>query len=329
MKYCLVFVLLHVAFGGKVKVLMHSDEDDSRIDDDDSYTITKRTDATLMPFVKKYRKHVDENDEDEKVTEKSHLHPNDLFFPLIYMQNHINSMFKFGEIWYTWSIDERKDGSKVTNYYACYDEPRHCDETGWDRVNSPPKCAFQIDSLMGEDRACVNTFGIEPHNNGNCDSGEPIKVNDIVKSCGARIRSLWRFVRAGRRPSSAAKPADINSLVCEDEKECHIAIEYKIHHDRITFSLSEPNRGQTFKSALIRDVPLDDDKITPIPGHRHPRVIKKLYKESYPRPNKKYHKKNAEGKGVVKEEKESFPKVNEHRNKIKVRDDVYSDEGQY
>lgn len=50
----------------------------------------------------------------------------------------------------------------------------------------------------------------------------------MVRACGPRIRSLWRFLRVGRRPAGAAKPADVNSLICEDEEECFITIEYRV-----------------------------------------------------------------------------------------------------
>lgn len=55
------------------------------------------------------------------------------------------------------------------------------------------------------------------------------QVTEIVRACGPRIRSLWRFVRVGRRPANAAKPADVNSLICEDEEECFITIEYRVN----------------------------------------------------------------------------------------------------
>lgn len=50
----------------------------------------------------------------------------------------------------------------------------------------------------------------------------------MVRACGPRIRSLWRFLRVGRRPAGAAKPADVNSLVCEDEEECFLTVEYRV-----------------------------------------------------------------------------------------------------
>lgn len=55
-----------------------------------------------------------------------------------------------------------------------------------------------------------------------------LQVSDIVHACGPRVRSLWRFVRAGRRPAGAAKPADVNSLLCEDEDECYLSVEYRV-----------------------------------------------------------------------------------------------------
>lgn len=55
-----------------------------------------------------------------------------------------------------------------------------------------------------------------------------LQVRDVVRSCGPRLRSLWRFVRVGRRPPAASKPADVNSLVCEDEEECFLSVEYRV-----------------------------------------------------------------------------------------------------
>lgn len=51
-----------------------------------------------------------------------------------------------------------------------------------ERTDSLPKCAFQIDSLLPEDRACINSFGVEPHNSGGvCDGAEQMKVEfDIL-----------------------------------------------------------------------------------------------------------------------------------------------------
>lgn len=46
-----------------------------------------------------------------------------------------------------------------------------------ERTDGVPKCAFEIDSLLPEDRACINSFGIEPHGNGICDGGEQMKVS--------------------------------------------------------------------------------------------------------------------------------------------------------
>lgn len=56
-----------------------------------------------------------------------------------------------------------------------------------------------------------------------------MQVSEIIRACGPRIRSLWRFVRVGRRPPNAAKPADVNSLICEDEEECFITVEYRVN----------------------------------------------------------------------------------------------------
>lgn len=135
--------LLHSIGGVKVKMVMHSEAEDSAPDEEetrrtDSWDHIKKKikDSTILPFLR--HKHVDERQPEyeepktttEKVPERQ-MHPNDMLFPLIYKQTHINSMFKFGENWYTWSTDKRSDGSKVTNYYVCYEEPKHCDDVGW------------------------------------------------------------------------------------------------------------------------------------------------------------------------------------------------------
>lgn len=50
-----------------------------------------------------------------------------------------------------------------------------------ERTDSLPKCAFQIDSLLPEDRACINSFGVEPHNSGGiCDGAEQMKVQFYI-----------------------------------------------------------------------------------------------------------------------------------------------------
>ncbi|CAB3226097.1 unnamed protein product [Arctia plantaginis] len=342
--------LLQAALAVKVKVVMHSDED-SKLEDEDTHTDSwdhkKRADVTMMPFIKTRSKHaasvapIEEREkveyvEEEKIsTEKpKQLHPNEMIFPVIYRQSHINSMFKFGENWYTWSTERRTDGSKAINYYICYDEPKRCDDIGWERTDVLPKCAFQIDSLLPDDRACINSFGIEPHTTSVCDGAEQMKVSEIVRACGPRIRSLWRFVRVGRRPVNAAKPADVNSLICEDEEECFITIEYRIHHDRITFSLHEPTRGQTFKSVLKREVQAEEEK--PVTEtHSTPHVVQRskkiLVREEEPiKVNKKFHirtKSKVEGKGVAKERNDSGTYANRRviKNKIKVKEDVSDD----
>lgn len=130
--------LLHHALSVKVKVVMHSEQDDSKIEDEETPRTEswdrKRKEATMMPFIKHSHKKEErtEYEEEKATTEKPHqMHPNELLFPLIYRQTHINSMFKFGENWYTWSTEKRTDGSKAINYYICYDEPKHCDDVGW------------------------------------------------------------------------------------------------------------------------------------------------------------------------------------------------------
>lgn len=121
----LYLLYLHSVFAVKVKVIMHSDED-SRPDEEDHTEVVEK-DRIILPFLKK------RGFETEQTEKPKSMHPNELIFPLIYRQNHISSMFKFGENWYTWSSEKRTDGSRATNYYICYDEPKHCDEIGWVR----------------------------------------------------------------------------------------------------------------------------------------------------------------------------------------------------
>ncbi|CAH2034884.1 unnamed protein product, partial [Iphiclides podalirius] len=345
MRRCAVILvcLLHSVISVKVKVVLHSEQEDSRVEEEESHTESwdhKKRDVTLLPFLRHSRRTEEkqvEYEEEKVTTEKTtrQLHPNEMIFPLIYRQAHINSMFKFGENWYTWSTEKRKDGSKATNYYICYDEPKHCDDVGWERTDGVPKCAFQIDSLLPEDRACINSFGIEPHGAGVCDGGEQMKVSEMVRACGPRIRSLWRFYRVGRRPANAAKPADVNSLICEDEEECYITIEYRIHHDRITFSLHEPTRGQTFKSALKREISGDDEgkpaPVTEARAHTAHRSKKLKVREEEARPKAGKFRarpkaKAAEGKGAVKERNDSgYASRRSVKNKIKIREDISED----
>ncbi|XP_023937809.2 uncharacterized protein LOC112045737 [Bicyclus anynana] len=314
--------LIHTAavLSVKVKVVMHSDED-SRIEDElaDSRIFKNKIEITMLPFIKKS---LAENDEERSATEKPRQHPNELLFPLIYRQSHINSMFKFGDNWYTWSTEKRTDGSKATNYYICYDEPKHCDEIGWERSDTIPKCAFQIEALTPDDRACVNSFGVESTPSSTCDGGILMKVSEIVHSCGPRVRSLWRFARAGHRPADVIKPADVNSLLCEDEDECYLTVEYRIHHDRITFSLHEPSRGQTFKSTLKREI--IDDKPTTTEGHAKTHRGKKM-QETQRNKKKNMRSRKLEGKGVAKEKNDSGYSNRHVKNKIKVREDVSDD----
>ncbi|CAH0715977.1 unnamed protein product, partial [Brenthis ino] len=299
---------------------MHSDED-SRIEDED-HTETwesKNKDVTMLPFLKKNRYEYTVTQ-----TEKPKpMHPNEMLFPLIYRQSHISSMFKFGEYWYTWSTEKRADGSKAVNYFICYDEPKHCDEVGWERTDMVPKCAFQIEALTSDDRACVNSFGVESHAGSACDGGEQMKVSDIVHSCGPRIRSLWRFLRSSRRPAGSVKPADVNSLVCEDEDECYLSVEYRIHHDRITFSLHEPSRGQTFKSALKRET--NDEKVTVLPENypKFPHKSKKV--QDSQKIKKTVRNRKVEGKGVAKDRNDSGYNRRQTKNKIKIKEDISDD----
>lgn len=153
--------LLQLALAVKTKVLMHSDED-SKIEDDETHTDSwdhkKRADVTMMPFLKTRSKHaasvapVEEHEKVEYVEEEKfstekpkQQHPNEMIFPVIYRQSHINSMFKFGENWYTWSTERRTDGSKAINYYICYDEPKRCDDIGWVRGSPITSCLYIID----------------------------------------------------------------------------------------------------------------------------------------------------------------------------------------
>lgn len=149
--------LIQGALAVKVKVVMHSDQEDSKMEEDETpHTEAwgdhkKRIEVTMLPFLKT-RKHTEdkqvEYEDDKPTTEKpKQLHPNEMIFPLIYRQSHINSMFKFGENWYTWSTEKRTDGSKAINYYICYDEPKRCDDIGWVRqspiiTNRIPKHVF-------------------------------------------------------------------------------------------------------------------------------------------------------------------------------------------
>lgn len=153
------FCVLQAAFGVKVRVLVHSDEADSKMEETETKTEPwdHKRPVTMMPFLKKTVKHEDrENEEetrrdetrrddtrreethreDKQTTDKTvtPLHPNEVLFPLIYKQSHINSMFMFGQNWYTWSTEKRTDGSKAINYYICYEEPKHCDDVGWVRL---------------------------------------------------------------------------------------------------------------------------------------------------------------------------------------------------
>lgn len=141
MRRCAVIIacLLHSSISVKVKVVLHSEQEDSRVDEEESHTESwdhKKRDVTLLPFLRHSHRAEEkqvEYEEEKVTTEKAtrQLHPNEMIFPLIYRQAHINSMFKFGENWYTWSTDKRTDGSKATHYYICYDEPKHCDDVGW------------------------------------------------------------------------------------------------------------------------------------------------------------------------------------------------------
>ncbi|XP_032527222.2 uncharacterized protein LOC116777658 [Danaus plexippus] len=335
--YIMLTCILNSVVTVKVKVIMHSDED-SRIEDEEiarteTWDAKQKVEITMLPFLKKSHinvrheeKPVDYEEEVQTTEKQKQIHPNEMLFPLIYKQSHINSMFKFGDNWYTWSTEKRTDGSKATNYFICYEEPKHCDEIGWERTDTLPKCAFQIEALTADDRACINSFGIEPRPGNACDGGEQMKVSDIVKSCGPRVKSLWRFIRVGRRPTNAAKPADVNSLICEDEEECFVSIEYRIHHDRITFSLHEPTRGQTFKSALKREI-ADDEKVTTLEP-RQKTVHREKKNPEVSQKNRKHlrARKVAEGKGIVKEKNDSgYTKRRQVKNKIKFREDISDD----
>lgn len=138
--------LLQAALAVKVKVMVHSDQEDSKMEEEEAPRAEpswpehkKRSDADVaMPFIKSHKRHEEKQidfEEEKTTTTKTKLqHPNELIFPLIYRQSHVNSMFKFGDNWYTWSTEKRSDGSKGINYYICYDEPKRCDEIGWVRL---------------------------------------------------------------------------------------------------------------------------------------------------------------------------------------------------
>lgn len=140
--YIMLTCILNSVVTVKVKVIMHSDED-SRIEDEEiarteTWDAKQKVEITMLPFLKKSHinvrheeKPVDYEEEVQTTEKQKQIHPNEMLFPLIYKQSHINSMFKFGDNWYTWSTEKRTDGSKATNYFICYEEPKHCDEIGW------------------------------------------------------------------------------------------------------------------------------------------------------------------------------------------------------
>lgn len=113
------------------------------------------------------------------------------------------------------------------------------------------------------------------------------------------------------------------------------ALSQQIHHDRITFSLHEPTRGQTFKSVLKREVAEEEKTTTAATEAPQPRIAHRSNKkanreEDNSRSAKKFRNKNknkAEGKGVVKERNDSGAYTNRRvgKNRIKVRDDISED----
>lgn len=109
----------------------------------------------------------------------------------------------------------------------------------------------------------------------------------------------------------------------------------QIHHDRITFSLHEPTRGQTFKSALKREIVAEEEpKATPATesrartGHRVKKV--KVRDEEAGQKTIKFRTrpktKQAEGKGPVKERNDSsYTNRRSVKNKIKIKEDISED----
>lgn len=100
----------------------------------------------------------------------------------------------------------------------------------------------------------------------------------------------------------------------------------QIHHDRITFSLHEPTRGQTFKSVLKRDLVILEPTTERLRVHRS----KKIIREEEPAQRKKFHIKiksrPAEGKGVIKERNDSeYANRRMVKNNIKLREDTSED----
>lgn len=109
----------------------------------------------------------------------------------------------------------------------------------------------------------------------------------------------------------------------------------QVHHDRITFSLHEPTRGQTFKSALKRESVIEEEtKAVSSPPER-PHVAHHSKRprgdDEQPlsaRPKKSHSRTRAkavEGKGVLKERNDSGYARRLVKNKIKVREDVSED----
>lgn len=104
----------------------------------------------------------------------------------------------------------------------------------------------------------------------------------------------------------------------------------QIHHDRITFSLHEPTRGQTFKSALKREAAAEEEAkpASAAPERAHAAHRARKHDEE-PARAKKFHSrpraKALEGKGVVKERNDSGYSRRLVKNKIKIREDVSED----
>lgn len=108
---------------------------------------------------------------------------------------------------------------------------------------------------------------------------------------------------------------------------------FQIHHDRITFSLHEPARGQTFKSVLKRERPVEGATEARREAHsargvssvgagrrgRHEGTVGRGREEGRSANAIPAH---AEGKGVLKERNDSGYGARRIKNKIKVRDDV-------
>lgn len=125
---------LQTISGIKIRVNPGVSDEDSKYNDESQYEWENKKNKNLMPFIKRPKIEPKEKIiemEEVFTTESPQMHPNEMIFPLIYKQKNINSMFKYGDVWYTWAVEKRTDGSTIVNYYVCNDEPKRCDELGW------------------------------------------------------------------------------------------------------------------------------------------------------------------------------------------------------